>query len=103
MPGGGIHKRAVAHGADCQQRLAKTFQHHLKARQDRMSPGSLALNLLPRATAHKLAFGTNDDEFPLLTDILSTYWDPAARSRESGWSIAERRADEFISSSQCEH
>ena len=45
--------------------------------------GSLALSLLPRATAHKLAFRTNDDVFPLLTDILSTCWIPAARSGES--------------------
>ena len=65
--------------------------------------GSLALSLLPRATAHKLAFRTNDDVFPLLTDILSTRWVPAARSGESGWRIAERSGDEFISSSQCEH
>jgi type II secretory pathway component GspD/PulD (secretin) len=41
-----------------------------------------------------VAFRTNDDVFPLLTDILSTYWDPAARSGESDWCIAERRADE---------
>jgi len=34
--------------------------------------GSLALSLPPRATAHKLAFRTNDDVFPLLTGILST-------------------------------
>src|SRR5215472_10928356 len=60
-------------------------------------------HLLPRATTHKLAFRTNDDVFPLLPDILSTCWDPAACSGESGWSVAERRADEFISSSQCEH
>src|ERR1700756_4585383 len=65
--------------------------------------GSLALNLLPRATAHKLAFRTTDDVLPLLTDIFSTCWVPAARSGESGWSIAERRGDELISSSQCEH
>src|SRR5208282_2689305 len=48
-------------------------------------------------------FRTDDDVFPLLPDILCAYRDPAARSAESGWSIAERRAGEFISSGQCEH
>jgi hypothetical protein len=83
--------------------LPTTLRRHLKAREDRMPDGSLALSLLPSARAHKLAFRTADDVFPLLTDTLSTCWVPAARSGESGWSIAERRGDEFISSSQCEH
>ena len=46
---------------------------------------------------------TNDDVFPRLPDILCAYWDPAAGSAESGWSIAERRAGEFIASGQREH
>ena len=37
-------------------------------------------------------FRTNDDVFALLPDILCAYWNPAARSAESSWSIAERRA-----------
>jgi hypothetical protein len=65
-------------------------------------PRSRAFNLLPRAIARKLAFRTNNGVFPLLTDILPTYWDPATCSGASDRSIAERRADEFISGSQCE-
>jgi hypothetical protein len=45
----------------------------------------------------------HDDVFPLFADILFAYWDPVTRSAESGCSIAERGADEFFSSRQCEH
>jgi hypothetical protein len=87
--------------------MARTLSRRFSAisRRDKTEcpHGSLALSLLPRASAHKLAFRTNDDVFPLLADILSTCWVPAARSGESGWKIAERKGDEFISSSQCEH
>jgi type II secretory pathway component GspD/PulD (secretin) len=44
-----------------------------------------------------LAFRTNDDVFPLLTDILSTCWVPAARSGESA---GVSRNEEAMSSFQ---
>jgi type II secretory pathway component GspD/PulD (secretin) len=56
----------------------------------------LTFNLLPRATAHKVAFRTNDDVFPLLTDILLTYWDPLlAQEQATGVSRNEEPMSSF--------